>query len=74
MSANADLENRLQTLEEHLARQENLLLQLNDVVAQMRAELDRFETTYSEQQNKLRAMLEGSFGSGAMEIEKPPHY
>ena len=66
-------EARLMELEIKLAYQEDLLQQLNTIVANQQQQITRLETTCTLLHERQKTFVQ-SFGSDENEVEIPPHY
>ena len=69
-----ELENRVRELEEISSHQEYLLRELNTSVFHLRAELDRLESLYRRQQERLESLSGGQGDDSAPAHDPPPHY
>ena len=67
---------RVIQLEELFSHQQHHVQQLNDVIIQLRGELDSLQTKYTQQQSRLEAIQESQAAAEREDLadEKPPHY
>ncbi len=69
------MEEKLIELETKLSYQEDLLSDLNAIVARQQRQLDEFISEMSEIKEQLQNAVErGPAGGVEEQIEKPPHY
>lgn len=74
MSATQEVGARIQALEEIVARQESLILELDAILVELQKRLARLETLSRQQQSRIDAVA-ASAGSGtAPADDPPPHY
>lgn len=67
---------RVVQLEELFSHHQHHVQQLNDVIIQLRGELDVLHVKYVNQQNRLEAILESQADAPSEDLadQKPPHY
>ncbi len=68
------LQKRIVQLEEVISHQENTVQKLNESVIDLRTELDRLETRFTQQEGRIRSLAEHHEASSDPLDEKPPHY
>ena len=70
------LQQRLIQLEELFSHHQHHVQQLNEVIVQLRDELDVLQTKYAHQQSRIESLQEtqASSTSETLADEKPPHY
>ena len=73
MSENGDLIKRIDSLEMHIAHQEKIIEELNDVSIKQWAEIQKLSYQFGHLRNKF-SELEGDIKTLPEEKEAPPHY
>ncbi len=68
------LQDRVTQLEESFSHQEHLVEQLNQVVIQLRADLERLESENNEQRRQVKWLAENNSIIEDRTDEQPPHY
>ncbi len=70
------LAQRVVQLEELFSHHQHHVQQLNDVIVQMRGELDAMQIKLDRQENRLAALQESQPPAEGIDLadEKPPHY
>ncbi|QDU97605.1 SlyX family protein [Lignipirellula cremea] len=68
------LQDRVTKLEESTAHQEHLVEQLNQIVIQLRVDLERLESENREHRRQVKWLTENNTTSQEIVDEKPPHY
>lgn len=66
-------EQRIIEIETRLAYQEQTLLELNEVITDQQAQLDKLARTADDLKARIRAIGSGEGGSDTPD-ERPPHY
>ena len=75
MSAPSNQLDRIVQLEQVFSHQEQLIEQLNQVIVQLRGELDALKQKFDEQAIQTQWLIDNLPGDGrSIEDEKPPHY
>ena len=74
MSEPTPLQDRVTRLEECFSHQEHLVEQLNKIVIQLRADIERTETENEEQRRQIKWLMENQSPGEEQNDEKPPHY
>lgn len=74
MSDSSSLQDRVTQLEECFAHHERLVEQLNNVVIQLRGELERVESRFEEQKRHVKWLMDNTSIIEDQPDEKPPHY
>lgn len=68
------MSDRVTQLEELLARQQRMLDELNDVVIDLRSELDRTTAEQTRLKRTVQRLVEHYESADGAPDEKPPHY
>ena len=68
------LNDRVIALEELLTHQQHLIQQLNDVVIELRGQLDGLASKQNEHEQRLKTLMESYSQIEDDPNEKPPHY
>ena len=68
------IQERVTQLEECFSHQEHLVEQLNQVVIQLRADIERMASENEEQKRQVKWLLENHPSTEEEKNEKPPHY
>ncbi len=70
------LVNRVVQLEELFSHHQHHVQQLNEVIVQLRGELDSLQIKYANQQSRLESLQESQALAETVDLadEKPPHY
>ena len=74
MSESKVFQVRITQLEETVLHQERLVEQLNEIVIQLRAGLEKMETENEEQRRQVKWLTENNSIIEDRADEKPPHY
>ena len=74
MSESKAFEVRITQLEETVLHQERLVEQLNEIVIQLRADLEKMETENEEQRRQVKWLTENNSIIEDRADKKPPHY
>ncbi len=72
--SDAKLQDRVTQLEETLTHHEHLVEQLNQVVIQLRADLEKMQAENEEQSRHLKWLMQNNSIIEDSPDEKPPHY
>ena len=70
------LQQRVVQLEELFSHHQHDVQQLNEVILQLRSELDALQIKYANQQTRLEAIQESQAQAASDDLadQKPPHY
>ena len=74
MSESKAFQVRITQLEETVLHQERLVEQLNEIVIQLRADLEKMETENEGQRRQVKWLTENNLIIEDRADEKPPHY
>ena len=74
MSESKAFQVRITQLEETVLHQERLVEQLNEIVIQLRADLEKMETENEGQRRQVKWLTENNLIIEDRAEEKPPHY
>ena len=74
MSESKAFQVRITQLEETVLHQERLVEQLNEIVIQLRADLEKMETENEEQRRQVKWLTENNSIIEDRADKKPPHY
>lgn len=69
-----ELQQRVVSLEELFSHEERKVQQLNQVVVDLRRELDQLNSQMAQLQARFRWVLENANNGENLPHEKPPHY
>lgn len=70
----SDLESRLTSLEEHLAHQNSLVEELNEVVVEQRKEIDLLNRRVAMLMQRAAEQEADSMSGAPLADQKPPHW
>ena len=74
MPPESGLEERLVRLEELFSHHQHMVQQLNEVIVQLRAEVEGLEARSARQEARLQSVAEKQASLDDQPDEKPPHY
>lgn len=76
LSSESTLVDRVLALEEHSMHQNKLVHDLNDVIVELRLDVDRLQRTIEQQRQRINWLTQNlpETEQRSMEDDRPPHY